>query len=96
MHRPSHVVSWAGAMIDEMRRMVWNWHRAESRKSAKEAKSAEDDAESAKLAKQSLNSAELAKVVKGALYALGYAPVNLTERHSETLKLIQTREPKRC
>lgn len=91
---PFHVVSWAGAMLDDMRRLAWNWHRAESRKSAKEAKNAEDDAQSAKHAQQSLNSAELAKAVKGALYALGKAPENLTERQSETLELIQAREPK--
>lgn len=41
---PFHVVTWAGEMLDEMRRLAWNWHRAESRKSAKQAKNAEDDA----------------------------------------------------
>ena len=43
---------------------------------------------------QSRSSSQLAAAVKVALYALGKAPENLTEKPSETLELIQAREPK--
>lgn len=93
---PFHVVSWSNEMLDTMRRMIWQKHRAEARRQEKAANAAAstDAAAADKCKEQCRASNALAKAVKGALYALGKDPKNLTAKQSDTLELIAAREPR--
>ncbi len=92
---PYHVVSWANEMLDGMRREIWQKHRAEAKKHEQAAKEAGDDKDAARRHEELRRaSSEQASTVKGATFALGKRPENLTQHQGGLLELIEAREPK--
>ncbi len=81
-------------MVNEFRRQIWQQRRKEAEALQRQAQKAEGKAAAAKHKEDGKLTKKLADAVKGALYALGKAPENLTARQNATLALIQSKEPK--
>ena len=85
---PYHVVAWATAALDVVRRQIWNEARAAARKEPKRGRGRpRADAPPPP-------SGELAKKLKGARYSLWKNPENLKDHQREKLAWIATTSPK--
>ena len=98
---PFHVVQWAGDALNDIRRKTWQELRSIARDLQKQLDALTRNANAtpsakviAKLQTDIKSNAALAKAVKGALYALGKDPGNLTDRQAATLQFIAETDPR--
>lgn len=90
---PFHVVEWATAALDEIRKEAWRDANAKLKEIQKEVKRGRgrpsaDDEESQRLTEAK----DKAKNIKNSRYALGKAPENLTENQKVKLAMIQAND----
>lgn len=91
---PFHVVTWANEMLNDLRRETWRERRQAAQEEMQKAKNCTDSKESAGHKNLGQGMKAVADKVKGALYALGKNPENLTKGQEETLTVIAASEPR--
>lgn len=85
---PFHVVQWAGDALDELRRLIWQASRSDTRELEKQIAKTQEPKEKKKLQMKLKEVDAIVKGIKNSAYALGKAPENLTSNQMQTLNLI--------
>ena len=90
-----HVVTWATACLDELRKEAWRDAYADFKDKAKELKRKKGKPKKSDCASKKLNEAKIkATEIKTSTYTLGKAPENLTKNQAAKLEMIANTNPK--